>query len=150
MSQPLLLWLSRYVPYLASVRSGHTRCCVLPWLHAVQVNTTDVQAVVSGYISCLVAADPGFACPLAASIMAADYVVSAADGSRSYAPRHYVGVLQWMPELQVGVLVGWLGGWRRVLVLLCCIAGGMRGCVHSTARRGAVRGLECVMAWLGC
>lgn len=81
----------------------HTRCCVLPCLHTVQVNTTDVQAVVSDYISCMVAADPGFACPLAASIMPADYVVSAADGSRSYAPRNYVGVLQWMPDLQVGV-----------------------------------------------
>jgi hypothetical protein len=62
---------------------------------------TDVQAVVSEYMSCLISPDPGFACPLAASIMTADYVYSRADGSRSYAPRNYVGVLQYMPDIQV-------------------------------------------------
>jgi hypothetical protein len=34
--------------------------------------------------------------------MTADYVYSKADGSRSYAPRNYVGVMQYMPDVQVG------------------------------------------------
>lgn len=67
----------------------------------VQFNMTDIQAVVAEYVSCLIAPDPGFACPLAASIMTADYVYSRADGSRSYAPKNYVGVLQNMPDIQV-------------------------------------------------
>lgn len=53
------------------------------------------------YTSCVVSPDPGFACPLATSIMPADYVYSQADGSRSYAPKNYVGVLQWLPDIQV-------------------------------------------------
>lgn len=69
----------------------------------MQVNITDIKATVTDYISCVIAPDPGFACPLAASIMPADYVLSQADESRSYAPKNYVGVLQWMPDIQVCV-----------------------------------------------
>lgn len=72
----------------------------------LQVNTTDIHSTVSDYLSCIVASDPGFACPLVASLMLADYVVSADDGSRSYAPKDYVSVLQWMPDLQAPLSKG--------------------------------------------
>lgn len=65
-----------------------------------QLNMTDLQGVVADYISCIVLAKPGFACPLASSIMTADYVFSSADGSRSYAPKNYIGVLQYLPDVQ--------------------------------------------------
>lgn len=68
---------------------------------ALQVNLTDIRAAVAEYVSCLISSDPGFACPLASSIMTADYVYSRADGSRSYAPKNYIGVLQDMPDVQV-------------------------------------------------
>jgi hypothetical protein len=83
-----------------------------------QVNMTDLQAVLSDYVACIISPDPGFSCPLASSIMTADYVYSKADGSRSYAPRNYVGVLQYMPDIQVGVWV--------------VVGGGGEGCVIWT------------------
>jgi hypothetical protein len=47
--------------------------------------------------------NPGFACPTAAAIMAPDYTVNTGSGTRSYAPKSYVGVLQYMPEMQAPV-----------------------------------------------
>lgn len=64
---------------------------------------TKLQQLVADHISCLVLPDPGFACPLASSLMTADYMYSKANGSRSYAPKNYVGVLQYMPDVQVSV-----------------------------------------------
>jgi hypothetical protein len=51
-------------------------------------------------VSCLILPAPGFGCSLAASLMSADYVVSKEDGSHSYAPQSYVGVLQYVPDVQ--------------------------------------------------
>lgn len=69
----------------------------------VQVNMTAVQQTVEDYISCMVMHVPGFSCPLATTIMAPDYTYNKATGTRSYAPRHYIGVLQYMPGVQLPV-----------------------------------------------
>jgi hypothetical protein len=61
---------------------------------------TATRSLVDELLACLVLPVPGFACPLAASLMTADYVLSTADGRRSYAPRNYIGVLQYLPEAQ--------------------------------------------------
>jgi hypothetical protein len=47
--------------------------------------------------------NPGFACPTAAAIMAPDYTVNTGSGTRSYAPKNYIGVLQYMPAVQTPV-----------------------------------------------
>lgn len=58
----------------------------------LQINATLLEARVSAFASCLVMPDPGLACPAAAAVMIPGY--TEADGVRSYAPKHYVGVLQ--------------------------------------------------------
>lgn len=62
---------------------------------------TVLYKTISGYISCMVMPLPGFSCPLAAAIMSPDYTYNTATGIRSYAPKHYVGVLQYLPGLHL-------------------------------------------------
>lgn len=76
------------------------RCLLSHALFALQVNMTELQEVVAGYISCIVLPVPGYSCPLALSIMNPNYDYNKATGVRSYAPKQYIGVLQYMPELQ--------------------------------------------------
>uniref|UniRef100_A0A383VJT7 Nicastrin n=1 Tax=Tetradesmus obliquus TaxID=3088 RepID=A0A383VJT7_TETOB len=67
---------------------------------ALKVNMTELQQVAASYAACIIMPTPGFACPTAAAIMAPDYTVSTGSATRSYAPRNYIGVLQYMPEVQ--------------------------------------------------
>eukprot|EP00882_Tetradesmus_deserticola_P034108 GHRQ01039023.1.p1 GENE.GHRQ01039023.1~~GHRQ01039023.1.p1 ORF type:complete len:247 (+),score=90.49 GHRQ01039023.1:183-923(+) len=67
---------------------------------ALKVNMTELQQVAASYAACMVMPDPGFACPTAAAIMAPDYTINTGSGTRSYAPKHYVGVMQYMPDVQ--------------------------------------------------
>ena len=57
-----------------------------------QINATRIAEDAASFASCLISPDPGLACPLASELMAAGY--TEVDGVRSYAPRHYVGVLR--------------------------------------------------------
>lgn len=62
---------------------------------------TRLRKVVDEHIECIVAPVPGFACAAAAQLMDPDYSVNRRTGERSYAPQHYVGVLSYLPELQL-------------------------------------------------
>lgn len=66
----------------------------------VQVDMSRAREAVAALAPCLLDADPGFGCPLAAALMTPDYLFSPEDGSRSYAPRGYVGVLPYLPDVQ--------------------------------------------------
>lgn len=78
-------------------------CFLSPLL---QVNMTDLQETISGYISCMIMPVPGFSCPLSAAIMSPDYSFNTATGVRSYAPKHYIGVMQYLPGLQLPLAKG--------------------------------------------
>ncbi|GBF91523.1 nicastrin [Raphidocelis subcapitata] len=60
----------------------------------LQVNASRAEALAAAFASCLVMPDPGLACPEAAALMEAGY--TEADGVRSYAPKHYLGVMQYI------------------------------------------------------
>eukprot|EP00878_Enallax_costatus_P016016 GHUV01016792.1.p1 GENE.GHUV01016792.1~~GHUV01016792.1.p1 ORF type:complete len:668 (+),score=142.24 GHUV01016792.1:770-2773(+) len=67
----------------------------------MKVNMTDLQNTVAGYVSCIAMPAPGFACPLATAIMVPEYIYNKATGERSYTPKHYIGVLQYIPPVQL-------------------------------------------------
>lgn len=57
---------------------------------------SSLTGLVADYVACVIAPAPGYACPIASAVMAPDYVIDTATGARSYAPRSYVGVLQFV------------------------------------------------------
>ena len=57
------------------------------------LNATRLLEVAEALTDCLIAPDPGFSCPTAEALMTPGYTEEAG-GARSYAARHYVGVLQ--------------------------------------------------------
>lgn len=56
------------------------------------MNATEAQEAAAAFAACLILPDPGMSCPLASGLMAPGY--TEVDGVRSYAPKHYVGVLR--------------------------------------------------------
>lgn len=62
---------------------------------------TALQDAVSGYVSCIAMPVPGFACPLATAIMSATCIYNKGTGIRSCAPQNYVGVLPYIPPVQL-------------------------------------------------
>ncbi|KAF8060585.1 zinc finger CCCH domain-containing protein 40 [Scenedesmus sp. PABB004] len=67
---------------------------------ALDINMTSLSAAVAGYLACVAAPAPGFACPAAAAVMAPDFTYDRDTRTRSYAPRGYVGVLPFLPPTQ--------------------------------------------------
>jgi len=94
------LWQGAELLHLQACWSSSLRPQPVAMAACLQVNMPELQGVVNEYISCIILPEPGFACSRATSMMTADYVYSTADGSRSYAPKNYVGVLQYLPDVQ--------------------------------------------------
>ncbi|KAI8468238.1 MAG: Nicastrin-domain-containing protein [Monoraphidium minutum] len=58
----------------------------------LQINATAIEEAAAALTSCLIAPDPGLSCGAASEVMLAGW--SEEGGVRSYAAKHYVGVLQ--------------------------------------------------------
>lgn len=57
-----------------------------------QINASRAEDLAASFVSCLAMPDPGLSCPEAAALMEAGY--TEVGGVRSYAAKHYLGVLQ--------------------------------------------------------
>jgi hypothetical protein len=65
-------------------------------LHPPQVNLTETELRAASLVGCLLLPDPGLACRQATNLIAPGYRLLP-NGTRLFAARHYVGVLQTLP-----------------------------------------------------